>query len=238
LKAFISGTILPLFLVLVLAGCVKPTKFDPAQISAATVSDNLTVPSSADRLATAREYRLGPTDKLSVQILGVQELDRTVQIDSSGAVTLPLIGAIPAAGETTNSLAGKIAEAYSERYLQNPQVTVSLTEAISQQVLVDGAVTNPGQYQVSGGSTLMAAIANARGVTDTAKLDQILLFRTTNGQRMVARFNLADIRGGRAVDPPVFANDAIIVGSGTGRLGVRDLLLLTPVVGAFAVLIR
>jgi polysaccharide biosynthesis/export protein len=238
LKAFISGTILPLFLVLALAGCVKPTKFDPAQISAATVSDSLTVPSSADRLATAREYRLGPTDKLSVQILGVQELERTVQIDSSGAVTLPLIGAIPAAGETTNSLAGKIAEAYSERYLQNPQVTVSLTEAISQQVLVDGAVTNPGQYQVTGGSTLMAAIANARGVTDTAKLDQILLFRTTNGQRMVARFNLADIRGGRAVDPPVFANDAIIVGSGTGRLGVRDLLLLTPVVGAFAVLIR
>jgi polysaccharide biosynthesis/export protein len=234
LKAFIAATIL----LVLLAGCVKPTKFDPAQISAAKLSDNLAAPNSADRLATAREYRLGPTDKLSVQVFGVQELDRTVQVDASGAVTLPLIGAISAVGETTTGLARKIADSYAERYLQNPQVSVSLTEAVSQQVLVDGAVTNPGQYQVSGSSTLMAAIANARGVTDTAKLDQILLFRTTNGERMVARFNLADIRGGRAVDPPVFADDAIIVGSGAGRLGLRDLLLLTPVIGTFALLIR
>lgn len=234
MKAFIAATIL----LVLLAGCAKPTKFDPAQISAAKLSDNLAVPNSADRLATAREYRLGPTDKLSVQVFGVQELDRTVQVDASGAVTLPLIGEISAVGETTTGLARKIAASYAERYLQNPQVSVSLTEAVSQQVLVDGAVTNPGQYQVSGSSTLMAAIANARGVTDTAKLDQILLFRTTNGERMVARFNLADIRGGRAVDPPVFADDAIIVGSGVGRLGLRDLLLLTPVIGTFALLVR
>ncbi len=234
MRAIISGIIL----LILLSGCARQTKFDPAQISAAKVSDNLTDPTSADRLAAVREYRLGASDKLSVQIFGIQELDRIVQIDSSGAITLPLIGAVAAAGETTNSLAQKITAAYNERYLQNAQVSVSLTEAISQQVLVDGAVTNPGQYQVNGNTTLMAAIANARGVTDTAKLDQILLFRTTNGERMVARFNLADIRAGRAVDPPVFANDAIVVGSGIGRFALRDLLLLTPVLGTFAVLIR
>lgn len=234
MRAIVSGIIL----LILLSGCVRPSKFDPASISAAKVSDTLADPTAADRLAAVREYRLGASDKLSIQIFGVQELDRMVQIDSSGAITLPLIGAVGAAGETTNSLAQKIASAYNERYLQNAQVSVSLTEAVSQQVLVDGAVTNPGQYQVNGSSTLMATIANARGVTDTAKLDQILVFRTTNGERMVARFNLADIRAGRAVDPAIFANDAIIVGSGLGRFALKDLLLLTPVLGTFAVLVR
>ncbi len=216
-----------------LSGCVKTTKFDPATTTSAKVTETLPVPGRGDRLGENRDYRLGPLDRLSIQVFGVQELDRVVQVDAKGNIAMPLIGLVPAAGETASSLSDKLQALYSERYLRNPQISVALTEALSQQVLVDGAVGQPGQYQLLGDATLMSAIAMARGTTATAQLDQVLLFRTINGERLVARYNLADVRAGRADDPEVFGDDVVVVGSGSEKLGLKDMLLLTPVLGAF-----
>ncbi len=221
-----------------LAGCVKSSRFDPSEASAARATLSLMEPRPGDKLGSARVFRLGSTDKLTVQVFGVPELDRTVQIDSAGSISMPLIGLVQAAGETPSGLADKIGAAYNVRYLRDAQVSVTLIEALSQQVLVDGAIREPGKYPLMGNSTLMSAIASAKGVTDLARLDQVLVFRTINGDRAVARFNLDDIRGGRVADPAIFGEDVVVVGSGPGRLGLRDLLLLTPVLGAFYQLTR
>lgn len=220
-------------LAILASGCARSTKFDPAKVSAATVTDSLGKPGPADIVAGRREYLIGPYDKLGVQVFGVDELNREAQVDAGGNLSLPLIGSVLAAGETPGGLASKLEALYSQRYLRNPQISVSVLEAVSQQVTIDGAVTKPGLYPVTGNSTLMSAIASANGATEFAKLDHILIFRTVEEKRMVARYSLGAIRGGGAADPAIYGNDVIVVGSGPGKLNLRDLLLLTPLLGTF-----
>jgi polysaccharide biosynthesis/export protein len=180
-----------------------------------------------------RAYRIGPLDKLRVQVFGVQELDREGAVDVDGNFSMPLIGAVSATGMTANEFASRLAERYEQRYLRDPQVSVSVVEAVSQQVTVDGSVQKAGQYPVIGNTTLMTTIASAGGLTDTAKADDVIVFRTINEKRMVARYSLAAIRTGSAVDPEIYGNDVVIVGTGAGRLQLRDIVLLTSVLGAF-----
>ena len=84
-------------------------------------------------------------DKLSVRVFQVPDLsfDQLV-VDTSGDIQMPLIGAVRATGQTAGQLSTQIAERLSAQYLRNPQVTVTVTEAASQKITVDGAVTKPG----------------------------------------------------------------------------------------------
>ncbi len=220
------------------SGCAKTQKFDPATVSAAKVTDTLPAPGAGDLLTGRRAYQVGAFDKLSIQIFGVPELDRIVEVDSSGNIALPLIGRVKAVGESTESLGTVIESRYAERYLRNPQVNVTVTQAVSQTVTVDGAVVRPGLYPVSGNSSLMTTIASANGTNDFAKLDEVLVFRTVSEKRMVARYSLAAIRTGVAPDPEIYGNDVVVVGAGPGKLNLRDLILLTPVLGSFYQLTR
>ncbi len=55
-------------------------------------------------------------------------------------------------------------------------------------------------------------MALAHSPKRTAKLDQVLIFRTVNGERMGARFDLTDIRSGTAPDPQILPGDVVVVG--------------------------
>ena len=67
------------------SGCARSTKFDPAKVSAATVTDVLGKPAPSDIVAGRREYLIGPYDKLGVQVFGVDELNREAQVDARRA---------------------------------------------------------------------------------------------------------------------------------------------------------
>lgn len=220
------------------AGCARTKPLDPAVVTAATITDALPAPKVGDQIGAPREYRIGPLDKLRVQVFGVPELDREGQVDVNGNLSLPLIGGVPAAGETATGLAQRLERLYEQRYLRDPQVSVTVIEALSQQVTVDGAVSRPGQYPVLGNSSLMTVVAAAQGTNEFARLDDVVVFRTINDKRMIARFSLAAIRGGAADDPAIYGNDIVVVGTGRGRLNLRDLFLLTPVLGSFYTLTR
>jgi polysaccharide biosynthesis/export protein len=74
--------------------------------------------------AAADDYKISPLDVIDINVFGVQELNRTVQVSSSGIVTMPLINQIKAGGRTTGQLEGDIAKKLSVNYLQSPQVSV------------------------------------------------------------------------------------------------------------------
>lgn len=179
------------------------------------------------------DYRIGPLDKLNVTVFGVPDLTTATQVDGSGNLTMPLIGQVKAIGETPNSLAGKIAAALDQRYVRNPQVAVSVTEAVSALVTVEGSVVRPGQYPVVGRTTLLRMIAASGGPSDYARLSEAVVFRTVNGQKMVARFNIKDIRGARTTDPEIYGNDIIVMGNNSGRQLFKDLISVAPVLGIF-----
>ena len=181
------------------------------------------------------EYRLGPQDKIDVNVYQVKDLTvQGLQIDSAGNIFLPLIGGVAASGLTPSQLANEIAARLKGQYLQEPQVSVSVREAISQKVTVDGAVVQPGVYAMSGPTTLLQAVAMAKGADNKyANLKRVTVFRTVGGQRQAAVFDLREIRAGRAADPVIHSNDVIVV-DGSGVKGVwREILGAIPVLSIF-----
>ena len=108
----------------------------------------------------------------------------------------------------------------------------------SQRVTVDGAVVQPGVYPVFDRMSLVQAIAQARGTTEFAALDQVAIFRTVQSQRMAALFSLRDIREGRLVDPEIYPNDIIVVGESGSRRLLRDILQGLPALGVFTPIVN
>jgi polysaccharide export outer membrane protein len=182
------------------------------------------------------DYRVGALDVLDVSVFQVPDLARTVQVSANGQISLPLIGAVDAAGKTTAELQGEIAQKYSATYLQSPQVSVFVRDAQSQRVTVSGEVTRPGVYPTSGPTTLVQMIATAGGLTDLAATDGVVILRQEGGARTAAKFNVADIQAGKASDPLVRGGDMVVVdrsGMKATMKGLRDTL---PIFGAFRLL--
>jgi len=63
-------------------------------------------------------YRLDAGDKLRVVVYGQDGLTNTYAIDAAGAITMPLIGQVPARGKTPASLAAGIAAKLRHRYIR------------------------------------------------------------------------------------------------------------------------
>lgn len=215
-----------------LPSCGKPN-FDPATARAVTAAGDLPAPGIADIYGQARDTRIGPGDKLAVSVLGVPDLERTLVVDGSGAIQFPLIGRVEALGRTPFELGQALEQQLSSRYLQSPQVSVTITEAVSQRFTIYGGVVRPGLYPLLGDATLTDAVSLASGTSEAARLDEVIVFRTVNGERLAARFDLREISGGRTKDPAVFPGDRIVVGNDATRSLLRDLAPLTPLLGIF-----
>lgn len=167
--------------------------------------------------AAQTEYRISPQDIVEVTVYQVPDLNRSVQVDASGMVGLPLLGAVRAGGRTVRELESDIARRLGARYLQSPQVAVFVKDAAGLRVTVDGAVKKPGIIQIKGTTTLLAALAEAQGFTETADQSGVMIFRPTEKGRSVARFDANAIRSGAAADPPVFGGDTVVVDESTTR---------------------
>ncbi|MFN3944918.1 MAG: polysaccharide biosynthesis/export family protein [Allosphingosinicella sp.] len=181
-----------------------------------------------------QDYRIGPLDTVSVAVFQEPELSaEAIQVDAAGNITLPLIGSVAAAGRSASELAAVIADRLGARYLENPQVTVSVSGSVSQKVTVQGEVNQAGVYDIKGRTTLLEALALARGETRVAALQEVVVFRTVNGQRMGAVFDVRAIRSGQAEDPAIVGNDIVVVGYSQARAIWRDILQSAPILGLF-----
>lgn len=176
----------------------------------------LPAPALEDALLQQRSYLIGPMDKVAVDVYGVPELSRTLQVDASGTIALPLIGTLNASGKSPQQLSEIIATKLRGRYVRDPQVTVS-ADTVNQVVTVEGLVKKPGLYPVLGRMTLMRAVASAEGEGDFADVSYVVVFRRVNNQQMAALYDLRAIRQGIYADPEVYANDVVSVGESEGR---------------------
>src|SRR5690606_969344 len=104
----------------------------------------------------------------------------------------------------------------------------------SQKITVDGAVTKPGVYEMRGSISLLQAVAMAEGPTRIADLTKVAVFRTIDGRRSVALFDLAAIRQGRADDPQVRGDDVIVVDTSRLSSTLREVLAAVPALAVFA----
>lgn len=192
-----------------------------------TAPDEITM---SDTLVT---YRAGPGDVINVAIFNVESMSGDYQIDAAGNITMPLIGAVPVAGKSTQEIDTDLTTRLDARYLQRPQVTVSLKTTVARAVTVDGSVAAPGLYPIPDKTTLMKTIAMARGTSQGANPKKVVVFRQINGQRNAAAFDLTTIRNGTDADPAIYANDIVIVDGRQTNPAWTTLLQTVPLIGLF-----
>ena len=181
-------------------------------------SGDLPAPASLDQIGVEATHIVGPFDTIAVEVFGVPELSREVKVDANGRVSLPVVGELDAAGKTPAELQSTIVSRLRAGYVRNPQVTVNVREIVSRTVTVDGAVTRPGIFPVTGQMTMMRAVARAEGTSDKARERHVVIFRTVGGNRMAALYDLEAIRLGVYADPRVYPNDVVVVGKSRASL--------------------
>lgn len=180
-------------------------------------------------------YKIGPLDVLDVSVFKVPELSKTVQVADSGTINLPLVGEVQAVGLTAQDVERDLTKKLGAKYLQNPQVTVFVKEYNSQRVTIEGAVKKPGVYPVKGRSSLLQLIATAEGLTEVAE-NEVAIFREVNGKRTAAKFNIDDIRSGKAQDPGLYQGDTVVVSTSALAQSYQNLLKAIPL-GTFALML-
>jgi len=180
------------------------------------------------------DYRIGAQDLLEISVFGIEDLSRTVRVNSNGQVSLPLIGGVLAGGKTIPELEAAIGEKLKDGYVQDPQVTVFIKEFTSQRVTLEGALNKPGIYPITGKTSLLQAIAMAEGVDDkVADLQGVVIFRNVEGKRMGAVFDLAAVRAGTMPDPQIYGDDIIVVEQSGSKTAFRRFIETVPAIGLF-----
>jgi polysaccharide export outer membrane protein len=125
-------------------------------------------------------YVLGAGDKLHVTVYGQPNLTAVYPVDAAGVVTMPLIGAVAAAGHTTAELQKTIAARLRGGYLRSPDVSVDVDTY--RPFFVLGEVTTAGQYPFQAGMTAEKAIAVAGGFSPRARHDSVIIARRVGGK--------------------------------------------------------
>lgn len=220
-------------LALAVSGCTRrePLVSSP-RLTVVENSSALPAPTRQDLTAADRPSLIGPLDTIQVDVFNVPDLSREMQVDAGGRIAMPLVGTIDARGKTAEEVASAIETALRGRYVRNPQVTINIKSSVSQVVTIDGQVVEPGLYPVTNQMTLMRAIASAKGMSEFARQEEVVILRTVEGRKMAGLYNVQAIRRGAYDDPPVYANDVIVVGDSPQRRLFRDFVSLAPLLAA------
>lgn len=125
-------------------------------------------------------YQLGAGDRLRLQVFGQEELSQEYVVSDSGAITVPLIGAVDAEGRTVAELEEEVARQLSEGILVNPNVTAEVVTY--RPFFILGEARDPGQYPYVPNMTVLTAVSMAGGFTFRAEKDAVSITRLVDGQ--------------------------------------------------------
>ena len=212
-----------------LSGCTdKPGGTIPYHVSDFGTPDTPSTASLGDN------YRIAPMDVLTIKVFGMPDLTGDYQVDLLGNISMPLIGDVSATNLTPTQLDNQLTAKYSQKYLENPDVTVNVKMASGHIVTVDGAVKKGGSFPVVGSMTLMQAVALAGGADEaTANMRRVAIFRTISGQRQAAAFDLLSIQHGETEDPQVYAGDIVIVDGSRIKDAQKKIFQAFPLLSIF-----
>jgi polysaccharide biosynthesis/export protein len=128
------------------------------------------------------DYKLGAEDVVEIRVFELDQLNRTVRVSNDGNIELPLVGSLKVNGLTTNQVADQIANRLRDRYVQNPQVSIFITQFNSQKVSLLGAVATPASYPLSGQRRLLQVLADAGSLSPEAGRTLYVCRQTEDGR--------------------------------------------------------
>lgn len=173
-------------------------------------------------------------DKLSIKVFGEPALTSDSYIvQNDGTLQVPLVGELTVEGRTPRQVSAELTTKLGARYIRDPHVAVAILEKLPTNFTVEGAVAQPGIYPAGPRTTLLEALAQAKGPTAVALLSDVIVFRTINGQQAGGRFDINMIRRGQAPDPQVLPGDKVEVINSRAKATFRDVLAVLPALNTF-----
>jgi len=127
------------------------------------------------------DYMIGPQDVLTIQVYDQADLGGKYSVEADGTFSFPLIGRVKAGGQTLRAFEQDLKSKLADGYFRNPQVTVAIEQYRSQRVFVMGEVRQPGPVPLTGGMTLIEALARAGSTTSTAS-GEVAIVRNSQGE--------------------------------------------------------
>jgi polysaccharide export outer membrane protein len=184
-------------------------------------------------------YRLGPGDRLRMNVFRMEGYETTSEVMSDGSLNLPRLGSVPVWGLTMDEARARITQGYAA-ILRRPIVYLDLIQARPVRVSISGEVQRPGLYsigqggtnqltssgttaaattttiQTSGWPTLVDAVQKAGGITAHGDLRRVTIQRPTAGPGSPVRIVQYDFlqvleSGGPTVNPLLYDGDSVLI---------------------------
>ncbi|MFN7993359.1 MAG: polysaccharide biosynthesis/export family protein [Bryobacteraceae bacterium] len=142
-----------------------------------------------------KAYIIGPEDVLAVTVWREPGNSGQFTVRPDGKISLPLVGAIQAAGITPEQLSASIGQAL-EKVLQHPEVTVGVEKVNSKKYYINGEINKPGAYPLVVPTTVLEALVNAGGFKDFANTKKITILRGAE----TFKFNYNEVSKGKKME--------------------------------------
>jgi polysaccharide export outer membrane protein len=160
----------------------------------------------------AEDTTLGAGDEFEVRVFGEKDMAATYQVAPDGTIQFPFLGVLQVAGKESNDVATLIADGLrAGGFLNDPQVSVMLTESNSKRISVLGAVAKPGTLPIVPGMTLVNAVSQAGGFTALASKDETVITRRVDGKLVRYRVAVSRITRGDEADFALRTGDIVFV---------------------------
>ena len=207
---------------LLIVAVLAPALFSPAQDKMPT-SQHTTKPAAPEVTAPAvpvpvvpapivpDSYVIGASDAVMVNVFKDPTLSGGMLVRPDGMISLPLLGDVKAAGKTPLQLADEVT-AKLKKFIQDPNVTVTVQGINSKKVYMMGEIGRTGPLEMTPGMTLLQAIATAGGLSPYANAKKIYILRTIDGkqQKIFVQYKQA-LRGDLSLNLPLNPGDTIVV---------------------------
>jgi polysaccharide export outer membrane protein len=141
-----------------------------------------------DQLVRQPPVSLNAGDVIKITFPAAPELNQSQKIGTDGAVSLPLVGEVHAAGKSPGQLQSELANLYKPQ-LQDNEVLVTL-ESRAIPVVISGAVQRPGKIVFERPATVLEAIMEAGGFTPEADLKRVSVIRIVKGEHLTQIYDL------------------------------------------------
>jgi polysaccharide export outer membrane protein len=167
--------------------------------------------------AAQPNYQIGPQDELKITVFDAEGLTGIYRVGDDGYISFPLLGRIAVGGTTLAATQEKVRSLLMNGYIRDPQVRVDVQEYKSQSIFVSGEVRSPAEIRMTGGMTLLKALAQAGSPLSSAS-SELTIARQKKGSGAatpenteVIRVNWRDLQTGRASDVALQDGDVIFV---------------------------
>jgi polysaccharide export outer membrane protein len=160
---------------------------------------------------TADDYVIGPSDQLVVTVWKEASFSGTYLVRPDGMISIPLVGDIQASGLTATQLGNQIAIKL-KKFMQDPNVTVLISQIHSKVIYLLGEVMKKGPVEMTAGMTLLQAVSSAGGMTDFANTKKMYILRMVGGKQtsIPLHYKLA-LKGDGAENLTLQPGDTIVV---------------------------